>query len=46
VNGADLGIVLSQWGQGGGVAGDINRDGIVNGADLAAVLGTWGPCGI
>ena len=45
VNGADLGIVLSQWGQGAGAAADIDRDGTVNGADLAAVLGTWGPCG-
>ncbi len=45
VNGADLGIVLSQWGSGAGAAGDINRDGSVDGADLAAVLGTWGPCG-
>jgi hypothetical protein len=45
VNGADLGIVLSQWGQGAGAIGDINRDGIVDGADLAIVLGTWGPCG-
>jgi hypothetical protein len=44
VNGADLGVVLSQWGQGAGVAADINRDGIVNGADLSIVLGTWGPC--
>jgi hypothetical protein len=45
VNGADLGVVLSQWGLGAGVASDINRDGIVNGADLALVLGDWGPCG-
>jgi hypothetical protein len=45
VNGADLGIVLSQWGQGAGAAGDINRDGVVNGADLSIVLGDWGPCG-
>ncbi len=45
VNGADLGVVLSQWGLGAGVAGDINRDGIVNGADLTIVLGSWGPCG-
>ena len=44
VNGADLGIVLSQWGQGAGAASDINRDGTVDGTDLAIVLGTWGPC--
>jgi hypothetical protein len=44
VNGADLGIVLSQWGLGAGAASDINRDDIVDGVDLAAVLGAWGAC--
>ena len=44
VNGADLGIVLSQWGLGAGAASDINRDGIVNGADLAIILSSWGAC--
>jgi hypothetical protein len=44
VNGADLGVVLSQWGQGAGAASDINRDGVVDGADLAILLGNWGPC--
>jgi hypothetical protein len=46
INGADLGILLSQWGQGEGAEGDINRDGVVNGADLSILLGTWGPCGV
>jgi hypothetical protein len=42
VNGADLGIVLGNWGNSG--AGDINGDGVVNGADLGAILGAYGPC--
>jgi hypothetical protein len=40
VNGADLAIVLSAWGQAGPV-GDVNGDGTVNGSDLAIVLGSW-----
>ena len=44
VNGADLGIALSQWGQGKGAVADINRDGIVNGADLSILLSSWGAC--
>ena len=40
-NGADLAIVLSDWGPGIGIA-DINRDHFVNGADLAIVLSNWG----
>ena len=45
VNGADLGILLSQWGPAnGGTISDINHDGIVNGADLGYVLNAWGPC--
>jgi hypothetical protein len=39
VNGADLGILLGQW----GTAGNANIDGVgvVDGADLALVLGAW-----
>jgi probable HAF family extracellular repeat protein len=44
VNGADLGIALSQWGQGKGAVADINRDGLVNGADLSILLSSWGAC--
>jgi hypothetical protein len=45
VNGADLGILLSQWGPAnGGTISDINHDGIVNGADLGYLLNAWGPC--
>lgn len=40
VGGADLGMVLGQWG-GPGTA-DFNGDGIVNGADIAPLLGAWG----
>ena len=45
VNGADLGVLLSQWGPvGTGTVGDINRDGRVDGADLGMLLSNWGPC--
>ena len=44
VNGGDLGVLLSQWGQ-SGVEADLNADGIVNGADLGLLLSGWGPCG-
>jgi YVTN family beta-propeller protein len=43
VNGADLGLLLSNWGIPG--AGDLNGDGVVNGVDLGLLLGAWGPCG-
>ena len=42
VTGADLGILLGQWGQAG--SGDLNGDGIVGGADLGLLLGVWGEC--
>ena len=41
VNGADLGILLGDW---GGTERDLNGDGIVNGADLGILLGAWGAC--
>jgi hypothetical protein len=44
VNGADLGVVLAQWGQGAGAAGDINRDGTVGAQDLSILLSSWGTC--
>jgi CxxC motif-containing protein (DUF1111 family) len=43
VNGADLGTLLSGWGQ-SDVTGDLNQDGTVNGADLGALLSAWGNC--
>ena len=42
VTGADLGILLGQWGQAG--SADLNGDGIVGGADLGLLLGVWGAC--
>jgi hypothetical protein len=42
VNGADLGELLSNWGNAG--AGDLNGDGSVGGADLGELLSAWGAC--
>ncbi len=42
VGGADLGILLGQWGTDG--SADLNADGVVNGADLGIILGAWGAC--
>ena len=45
VNGADLGILLSQWGPNTALTvSDINKDGFVNGADLGVLLAFWGAC--
>jgi hypothetical protein len=45
VNGADLGILLSQWGPNTPLTrSDLNRDGVVDGADLGIFLSFWGPC--
>jgi len=40
VDGADLGILLGNWGRRGGL-GDLNGDGVVDGADLGILLGNW-----
>ncbi len=40
VDGADLGILLNNWGGDG--AADLNGDGIVDGADLGLLLNNWG----
>jgi hypothetical protein len=46
VNGADLGILLAQWGPASAnTVSDINRDGRVDGSDLGTLLAFWGPCG-
>ena len=42
VDGADLGLLLGQWGTDG--TADFNDDGTVDGADLGLLLGAWGPC--
>lgn len=40
VNGADLAMLLSQWGGPG--SGDLNSSGGIDGADLAIILSNWG----
>jgi hypothetical protein len=40
VNGADLSILLSAWGQTGSIA-DLDGDGIVGAADLAVLINAW-----
>ncbi|MBM4105730.1 MAG: hypothetical protein FJ257_05495 [Phycisphaerae bacterium] len=42
VDGADLGILLGNWGKPG--ASDLNGDGTTDGADQAILMGQWGPC--
>jgi hypothetical protein len=45
INGADLGILLAQWGEANAqTVSDINRDGAVDGVDLGLLLSFWGPC--
>ena len=45
MNGADLGILLAQWGvANANTVSDINRDGRVDGSDLGTLLAFWGPC--
>lgn len=41
VNGADLSLLLGDW---GGPGGDLDGDGTTNGSDLAVLLGGWGSC--
>jgi enterochelin esterase-like enzyme len=42
VTGADLGLLLAEWGPGSGPA-DLDGNGTVDGADLGALLAAWGP---
>jgi hypothetical protein len=42
VDGADLGLVLSAWGN--SPLSDLNDDGITDGADLGLLLTAFGPC--
>lgn len=45
VNGADLGIMLSQWGASTRyTVSDLNHDSVVDGLDLGILLSFWGPC--
>ncbi|HMN97494.1 MAG TPA: hypothetical protein PKC43_14195 [Phycisphaerales bacterium] len=41
VNGADLGILLSQWGPCDGCSADFDGDGEIDGADLGVLLAAW-----
>ncbi|MHC4975773.1 MAG: hypothetical protein ACYTF7_04100 [Planctomycetota bacterium] len=41
-DGADLGLLLSNWGNPG--AGDLNCDGTTDGADIGLLLASWGAC--
>lgn len=43
VDSADIGILLSEWGQQRSIA-DIDRDGSVGSADLGMLLANFGPC--
>ncbi|MFO0874102.1 MAG: GC-type dockerin domain-anchored protein [Phycisphaerales bacterium] len=43
VDGADLGMLLANWGAAASAA-DLNGDGAVDGADLGVLLASWGPC--
>ena len=46
VDGADLTIVLSDWGcAGADCVGDLDGSGEVDGADLTIILSAWGNCG-
>ena len=45
VDGADLTIILSDWGcTGDGCVGDLDDNGQVDGADLTIILSAWGDC--
>lgn len=41
VDGADLGILLGDWGACAGCASDLDADGTVSGSDLGLLLGEW-----
>lgn len=42
IDGADLGILLGDWGSCRGCASDLDGDGAVSGSDLGLLLGAWG----
>jgi len=44
IDGADLGVLLGEWGESASGAADLNGDGAVDGVDLGALLGAWGEC--
>lgn len=44
VDGADLGLLLEEWGASVGSPADLTGDQMVDGADLGMMLGAWGAC--
>jgi hypothetical protein len=45
VNGADLAVMLAQWGAANSATvADLDGNGVVDGHDLALLLAAWGPC--
>lgn len=44
IDGADLGLLLSAWGDCPECPEDLNGDCVVNGVDLGVLLSGWGPC--
>lgn len=44
VDSADMGELLSKWGQSTNSLADINRNGFVDGDDFAQLLAKFGPC--
>ena len=45
INGADLGLLLSEWGPAtASTTSDIDGDGTVGGGDLGLLLSFWGDC--
>ncbi len=44
VNGADVGLMIGQWGACAGCDADLNGDGLVDGADFGLLIGAWGLC--
>ena len=42
VDGADLTLLLGDWGGCSGCSGDLDGNGTVDGRDLARLLGAWG----
>ncbi len=44
VTGADLGILLGQWGCAGTCSADLDGDGWVGGPDLGILVSQWGKC--
>lgn len=44
VDGADVGLLLADWGSDVDGPSDIDQDGDVDGADIGLLLSEWGPC--